>query len=55
MMKRVIVRGMVFVWDKVLYSPSLEMFNGVAAEIDMSGERPVAWVNGEAFELSVQA
>lgn len=51
-MNRIIVRGMVFVGDKVLYAPGLEMFNGVTAEIDMGGEKPVAWVGGEAFELT---
>lgn len=50
-MKRVITCGRVFVLGEVLYSPALEMFNGAAAEIDMGGATPVAWVNGEAFEL----
>ena len=54
-MKRVIICGRVFVGGKILYSPALELHNGMAAEIDMDGSCPVAWVNGEAFELSVQS
>lgn len=54
-MKRVIVRGCVIVDGARLFSSALELHHGSVAEIDIGGVRPVAWVNGEAFELSVQS